>query len=144
MSVYSKSYAVGDYKLMSNDGRWKTVTAVDPETGNCAWNHVHIMEVPLPVLFEEWESLVQELSHNEKEFYELKEDIFHREQDIIRETDFKKLYNQNNKDVRKEHLDKVLGKDYAFQKKLEFRIDWIKQYIPLLKEVIRVKQCDEE
>ena len=103
------------------------------------------MEVPLPVLFDEWESLVQELSHNEKEFiYELREDTFHKVKDIISETDFKKLYNQNNKDVRKEHLDKVLGKDMLFKEKLEFRIDWIKQYIPLLKGVIRVKQGRSE
>ena len=87
-----------------------------------------------------WEELVTELKKKKKELYELKEAIFNKEQEIIRKTDFNKLYNVNNKDVRKEHLDKVLADDYAAKKDLEFRIDFIKQYTPLLKEVVRCKR----
>ena len=98
-----------------------------------------ITDVPVAILLTTWEDLVIELSDKEKELYELKEEIFNKEQDIIRNTDFQKLYNQNNKYVRKEHLDKVLADNYVAKKDLEFRIDFIKQYIPLLKEVIRCK-----
>ena len=98
-----------------------------------------ITDVPVAILLTTWEDLVIELSDKEKELYELKEEIFNKEQDIIRNTDFNKLYNANNKDVRKEHLDKVLADNYVAKKDLEFRIDFIKQYIPLLKEVIRCK-----
>lgn len=98
-----------------------------------------ITDVPVAILLTTWEDLVIELSDKEKELYGLKEEIFNKEQDIIRKTDFNKLYNANNKDVRKEHLDKVLADNYVAKKDLEFRIDFIKQYIPLLKEVIRCK-----
>lgn len=98
-----------------------------------------ITDVPVAILLTTWEDLVIELSDKEKELYELKEEIFNKKQNIIRKTDFNKLYNANNKDVRKEHLDKVLADNYVAKKDLEFRIDFIKQYIPLLKEVIRCK-----
>lgn len=125
------------------DNEWFNVTeSFNPETGekHTVKNKHGIVDVPVSVLLDTWEDLVIGLSDKEKELYELKESIFNKEQEIIRTTDFQKLYKKNNKDVRKEHLDKVLADDYTKKKDLEFRIDFIKQYVPLLKEVIRAKQ----
>lgn len=125
------------------DNNWYSVTeSFNPETGekHTVKSMRSIVYVPVSRLLNTWEDLVIELSNKEKELYELKEAIFNKEQEIIRKTDFNKLYNANNKDVRKEHLDKVLADDYAAKKDLEFRIDFIKQYIPLLKEVVRCKR----
>ena len=123
---------------------YKVAEGFDPEIGEkyTVKTIVSIVDVPIPVLLNTWEELVIELSDKEKELYNLKEEIFNKEQEIIRKMDFNKLYNANNKDVRKEHLDKVLADDYAAKKDLEFRIDFIKQYIPLLKEVIRTKKME--
>lgn len=125
------------------DNHWyNVVESFNPETGDkhTVKSMCGIVDVPVSVLVNTWEELVTELSDKEKELYELKEAIFNKEQEIIRKTDFNKLYNANNKDVRKEHLDKVLADDYAAKKDLEFRIDFIKQYTPLLKEVVRCKR----
>ena len=125
------------------DNNWYSVTeSFNPEKGekHTVKSMRSIVYVPVARLLNTWEDLVIELSNKEKELYELKEAIFNKEQEIIRKTDFNKLYNANNKDVRKEHLDKVLADDYAAKKDLEFRIDFIKQYIPLLKEVVRCKR----
>lgn len=122
--------------------KWYTVMHnIDYGNGNAdeVTFECSITDVPVAILLTTWEDLVIELSDKEKELYELKEEIFNKEQDIIRNTDFQKLYNKNNKDVRKEPLDKVLADNYVAKKDLEFRIDFIKQYIPLLKEVIRCK-----
>lgn len=121
---------------------YNVVESFNPETGDkhTVKSKRGIVDVPVAVLLDTWEDLVIELTNKEKGLYELKESIFNKEQDIIRNTDFQKLYQKNNKDVRKEHLDKVLAEDYTKKKDLEFRIDFIKQYVPLLKEVIRSKQ----
>ena len=121
---------------------YSVVESFNPETGDkhTVKSKRGIVDVPVSVLLDTWEDLVIELSDKEEELYELKESIFNKEQDIIRDTDFQKLYKKNNKDVRKEHLDKVLADDYVAKKNLEFRIDFIKSYTPLLKEVIRSKQ----
>lgn len=116
------------------DGKW-----YGPMGAECS-----IVHVPIIDLVTAWELLVIELSSKEKELYLLKEEIFNKKQDIIRKTNFNKLYNANNKDVRKEHLDKVLAEDYTAKKNLEFRIDFIKQYIPLVKEVVRCKVIEKE
>ena len=123
---------------------YNVVESFNPEIGDkyTVKSRKSIVDIPVQVLLDKWEDLVIELSEKEKELYELKEAIFNKEQEIIRKTDFNKLYNANNKDVRKEHLDKVLADDYAAKKDLEFRIDFIKQYIPLLKEVIRTKKME--
>ena len=127
------------------DNHWYKVTeSFNPETGDkhTVKSMRGIVDVPVSVLVNTWEDLVIELSDKEKELYNLKEEIFNKEQEIIRTTDFQKLYKKNNKDVRKEHMDKILADDYAAKKDMEFRIDFIKQYLPLLKEVIRTKKME--
>lgn len=128
------------YELRNN--KWYMVVHnIDYANGNDAEVEFecNICDVPVGTLLNTWEGIVIELSEKERGLYGLKEEIFNKEQEIIRNTDFQKIYNKNNKDVRKEHLDKMLADEYAAKKNLEFRIDFIKQYIPLLREVVKYK-----
>ena len=87
----------------------------------------------------EWSSLITELSDKEVEFHTLKEDIFAREQEIIKTTNFKTIYGANNKDVRKEHLDRIMADSYKAKQDLEFSIDYLKRRISFLKALIHTK-----
>lgn len=87
----------------------------------------------------EWSSRITELSVDEIALDNLKEKIFNKEQEIIKNTDFNKLYGANNKDVRKAHLDKEMLEDYERKKDLEFSIDYNKRRISFLKQLIHTK-----
>ena len=92
----------------------------------------------------EWSSLVTELSSKEIDLYYLKEDIFKKEQDIIKKTDFNTLYGANNKDVRKKHLDGIMAEDYKNKKDLQFSIDYLERRISYLKSLIYTKNISRE
>lgn len=87
----------------------------------------------------EWSSLITELSEKEIQFHDLKEAIFKKEQEIINTFNFEEVYGKNNKDVRKSHLDKVMGEEYKVKQELEFSIDFLKRRIPFLKQLIYTK-----
>ena len=101
---------------------------------------VMIAHVPVNFLLREWEDLVMELSDKEVELYNLKEAYLIAEQKIINETDFKELYGKNNEKVRTNHVKSELADMVSEMKTLEFGINWIRSYIPLLREVVRCKQ----
>ena len=101
---------------------------------------VIIVNVPVDFLLREWEDLVMELSDKEVELYNLKEAYLIAESKIVNEVDFKALYGANNQKVRDNHVRNELSDMVSDMKGLEFGINWIRSYIPLLKEVIRVKQ----
>lgn len=88
-------------------------------------------------LLDKWETLINKVSMQEIDLYQLKEEIFNEEQDIIKNTDFKKLYGANNKDVRKEHLDKSMNEQYDLRKALEINIDANKRRIYLYAEKVK-------
>ena len=132
-------YGVGDCRLMETDGRWKEVTAIDEKTGNRAWRHISIVDVPMESLIRQYELLVIELSEKEVKLYKTKEAYLIAEADIVNNTDFKELYGKNNEKVRTNHVKNELSDMVSEMKALEFGINWIRQYIPLLKEVMRVK-----
>lgn len=87
----------------------------------------------------EWTNLITELSFKEIQFHNLKEKIFTKEQDIIKNTNFNDLYGANNKDVRKAHLDKEMAEDYEEKLDLEWRMDYVKRRISFLKQLIHTK-----
>ena len=58
---------------------------------------------------------------------------------IEQETDFKEIYGKNNADIRKQHIKGELADVYDEVQGLELSINWIRSYIPLLKEAIRSK-----
>ena len=133
-----------NYKLRI-DGHWyglfKDPVTIDGEViDERDWRIVMITDVPVDVLLNEWHFLVHELSDKEVELYRLKEAYLIAEADIVNNTDFKALYGANNQKVRDNHVKSELADMVSDMKALEFGINWIRSYIPLLKEVIRVKQ----
>lgn len=88
-------------------------------------------------LLERWETLINKVSMQEIELYNLKEEIFNEEQDIIKNTDFNALYGKNNKDVRKEHLDKTMKPKNDLKKSLEIDIDANKRRIIFYGEKVK-------
>lgn len=80
----------------------------------------------------EWSNLVTELSLKEMSYLKLKDTIFNKEQWIIDNTDFKKVYGKNNADVRKQHLQKFLKEEYELRNSHEISIDYIKRRISFL------------
>ena len=121
---------------------WRKSEAEIDRDGNegLVWNVVPITDVPVEVLLVEYEELVLELSENEMDLYKLKEAYLIAERDIIANTNFKELYGANNEKVRSNHVKNELADMVEKKASLQFRIDFIKQYIPLLREVVRCKQ----
>ena len=140
--VYAPQHEVGDFELIENDSRWKVVISVDPETGNCGWEHVDIMEVPIERLLNEWEYLIAELKYKEVRHSKFKEMYTINEFEIVYQSDidFKSLYGSTSEKVRKQHASNELSDLNDKIKDLEVSINWIKQYIPFLREVIRSKR----
>ena len=133
-----------DYELRI-DGHWyglfKDPVTIDGEViDERDWRIVMITDVPVDVLLKEWHFLVHELSDKEVELYNLKEAYLIAEADIVNNTDFKALYGANNQKVRDNHVRTELSDMVGQMKALEFGINWIRSYIPLLREVILVKQ----
>ena len=104
------------------------------------WLAIPAVDVPLDDLLLTYEDLVNELSMKEVELYKLKEAYLIAESKIVNEVDFKALYGANNQKVRDNHVKSELSDMVGQMKALEFGINWIRSYIPLLKEVIRVNQ----
>ena len=124
------------------NGVWKqnkTVPNVDGEEVS-ALVTVPIMDVPVGELICKWEELVNELSDKEAELLKLKEYIQSESFHIETTVDFKELYGKNNADVRKHHIKMELSDVFDNVQGLELSINWIKSYIPLLREVVRTKQ----
>lgn len=88
-------------------------------------------------LLGKWETLINKVSMQEIQLYELKEEIFQEEQDIIKNTDFNALYGKNNKDVRKEHLDKTMKPKKDLKKSLEIDIEANKRRVIFYGEKVK-------
>lgn len=88
-------------------------------------------------LLMKWETLINKVSMQEIQLYELKEEIFQEEQDIIKNTDFNALYGKNNKDVRKEHLDKTMKPKKDLKKSLEIDIEANKRRVIFYGEKVK-------
>lgn len=120
-----RTYKKGTYKVFNeNTQQWEK----DP-----------LMDVPLDIHLEEYESLVKELSEKEVQYLEIKETIFDKEQWIIENTDFKQVYGKNNSNVRKLHFQKHMKKEYNNRKDLEISIDYLKRRISFVKTTINTK-----
>lgn len=128
--------------VLDNNGVWCREIPVIDDNGNEGFQFepVTIVDVPVTMLLEEWEDLVLELSQKEVELYKLKEAYIIAEADIVNNTDFKALYGANNQKVRDNHVKNELSDMVSNMKGLEFGINWIRGYIPLLREVVRCKQ----
>lgn len=122
-------------------GFFNVVDSFNPETGekHTTANKCSINGVPTDILMETWESLVFELLYKKSKLAELKEEYTQKEFDIVftSDIDFKKLYNSTQEKVRKQHAKKELQELNDSIVELELRIEFIKQYISLLKEVVK-------
>ena len=127
-----------EYEL--DKGVWKKTAVTIDNDGNESidWYPCLIMDVPAERLLQEWEDLVLELSQKEVELYNLKEAFLIAESEIVNTTDFKELYGANNQKVRDNHVKSELSDMVSQMKDLEFGIDWIKRYIPLVKSVVSI------
>ena len=125
-----------------DNGVWKREVSYIDKNGNESIDlePCLITDVPVSDLLCEWEDMVLELSQKEVELYNLKEAYLIAESEIVNNTDFKAIYGANNQKVRDNHVKSELVDMVSQMKGLEFGINWIRQYIPLLKEVVRSKQ----
>jgi hypothetical protein len=128
--------------ILEDGGVWKeSVVEVDKDGNESEkWLPCLITDVSVEDLLAEWEDLVLELSQKGGELYKTKEAYLIAEADIVNNTDFKELYGKNNEKVRTNHVKSELADMVSEMKTLEFGINWIRSYIPLLKEVVRCKQ----
>jgi hypothetical protein len=53
---------------------------------------------------------------------------------------FKELYGSTSEKVRKQHAKTELSDLYGQINSLELSINWLKNYIPFLRELVRVKE----
>ena len=130
--------------ILDNKGVWNREIPVFDDEGNEGFQYepVLITDVSVTCLLQEWESLVSELSDKEFDLACKKEQYAKEEFEIVYQSDinFKELYGSTSEKVRKQHAKTVLVKLDGEIQSLELSINWIKQYIPLLKEVVRCKQ----
>ena len=88
-------------------------------------------------LLDKWETLINKVSMQEIELYNLKEEIFNEEQKIISKTDFKEIYGKNNADVRKQHLQSVMKPKYDSKKVFELTLEANKRRIIFYGEKVK-------
>jgi len=81
----------------------------------------------------DWEKLIKELDTDERKLSQLKEDYAEQEREIIKKTDFNKIYNANNDKIRKAHVKKELKPLADEKENLEFKINDSKRKLSLLK-----------
>ena len=134
-----------DYRLECKTGYWQMLVSDQIEIDGRViderdWRACSITDVPLDYLLREWELMVNELSSKEIELYNLKEAYLIAESEIVNNTDFKAIYGANNQKIKDNHVKTELTDMVSEMKALEFGMNWIKQYIPFLKEVIRSKK----
>jgi len=129
-------------KYTFNGRYWEQSIPVMDKDGNerLEWYVVPVRNVPVNVLLDVYEDMVVELSDKEVELFNLKEAYLIAERKIIEETDFKELYGANNQKVRDQHVKAELQDMVDRKASLQFSIDFIRNYIPLLREVLRCKQ----
>lgn len=102
-------------------------------------NSISFLDEPVSANLNEWSECISSLSKKEKELLELKDSIFDKEQWIIENTDFQKVYGKNNADVRKQHFKKHMKGKYENRRKLEGDIDYLKRRISFLKQLVYTK-----
>ena len=132
----SEEYVPLEDEVKFENGKWYQAVK---DGDKMKWVQISITDVWPELLLLEWENLVHELSDKERDLHNLKEEYLHREQEIVATTDFKEIYGANNQKVRDRHVKETLSEMVEAKTNLQFSIDFIRNYIPLIKEVIRTK-----
>jgi len=141
-TVNEQDIAEWKEKYTFNGRYWEQSIPLMDKDGNESldWQVVPITVVPVIVLLQVYEDMIVELSDKEVELYSLKEAYLIAERKIIEETNFKELYGANNQKVRDQHVKAELQDLVDKKASLQFSIDFIRNYIPLLREVLRCKK----
>ena len=131
-------------EFVLSHGIWRQGVPVMDKEGNesIEWVVVPITDVPVTVLLQEYEDLLFELYNKEVKLLNVKEEYNRKEFEIVytSDIDFKALYGSTAEKVRKQHAKDALTELDSKISDLELSISWIRTYIPLLREVIKVKQ----
>lgn len=131
--------SLNDWKF--DDGKWYQAGR-HCEDCEIEWFRIDITVVPVVELLRTYEKLLIDLANKEIKLMQLNEKYDDKEFEIVymSDIDFKGLYGSTAEKVRKHHAEKMLSDLNDEKSNLELSINWIKSYIPLLKEAIRVKQ----
>ena len=89
--------------------------------------------------FREWELLVNELSEKEIDLLNLNEQYAEQEQEILTNTDFKKIYGANNDKIRKNHLKKELKPLEDAKNDLDISTKYIKRRMDYIKNLMKMQ-----
>lgn len=128
-----------DYRLTSY-GTWEGL--YDDGTTERDWRPVNVDEVPVHHLLKTHECMLIELSNKERKYLQLDEQYKAKEFEIVymSDVDFKALYGSTSEKVRKQHAKTELSDLNGQINSLELSINWLKNYIPFLRELVRVKE----
>ena len=126
-----------DGDVVFHKGRWYQAVK---ENKGITWIVIPITDVWEELLLKTYEDLVIQLHEHEYDYYNLKEMYLQREHEIIETTDFKEIYGKNNEKIRNTHVKGVLSELVHEMKTTELNINFMKNYIPLLREVIHYKR----
>lgn len=130
------------YQLNDNGG-WQQLISYDTNGELISeWCGCMAVDVPGNFLLIEYENLLAELSNKEVELSKLNEKYTNKEFNIVfmSDIDFKALYGSTAEKVRKQHARMTLKSLNDEINKLELSIEWIKNYLLFLRELIRSKR----
>ena len=143
-TVNEQDIAEWKEKYTFNGRYWEQSIPLMDKDGNerLEWYVVPVRNVPVNVLLDVYEDMVVELSDKEFELSGVKEEYALKEFEIVfkSDIDFKALYGSASEKTRMKHAKEVLSDLDKRKQSLELSVDFIKNYIPLLREVLRCKK----
>ena len=135
---------VKSYQFNDDKGHWQHLISYETVDGELVqeWCGCMAVDVPVNHLLIKYEDFIAELSRKETEYLKLKEDYDSKEFEIVFMSDinFKELYGSTSEKVRKQHAKTVLSDLDSQISSLELSINWLKNYILFLRELVRVKE----
>lgn len=135
----NKMFEVEKTDVVKIDDSNFTFECKDEENAEWLCEFLNITIYPVNLDLQEWNSLLDELSSDEKELKKLKKYYDEKSNEMIVNVDFNTLYGKNNKDVRKAHIQKALKDVVERKEELELKIDANKRRITFLKASVYAK-----
>lgn len=130
------------YFVKSDDG-WFFPVATEKQAKNLCDSlnaKFNSKRVTIEDYYNEWDNIIIELSEKEVDLINLKETYAEQEQEILSNTDFKKLYGANNDKVRKNHIKKELKSLEDAKNDLNVSIDYLKRRIEFIKSIMAMQR----
>ena len=89
--------------------------------------------------FAEWDYLIQEIPQLENQLRDLKEDLFKKQLEEDKNTDYKSLYGKNNEKIREVHYKETFFEIYEKIYSISQDTETKKRRISFIREMIRMK-----